>query len=181
MGFWNKLFGGADGIRESMRETYAYRYQKAQECPPASGDTPHQFALYQALGSRYIVTRKPWNEMRLHLELVPFYAMERNEAVDMLTEYIVYQERPTDARTDILRERLNAVVRALLRGETPGEIQFLVHAADIDIGKMAGLSSFVAMAYLNRVPWCDLLDKASLELLARTAREMVAKLGEARE
>lgn len=41
MGFLTKLFGGADGIRETMRESYLKHVRLAQEGSIGSDDPPH--------------------------------------------------------------------------------------------------------------------------------------------
>ena len=69
-------------------------------------------------------------------ELAPFLAMKETEAVEALAEYVVFQERPNEARAAWLKGLINSVLRS------PGD------------------DTRTAMAHvglMNRVPWCLLL------------------------
>lgn len=66
MGFLKKLFGGAKGIREAMRESYNRHLRLARDRRIASDDPPHRFGFcYGALGSRYRAGSRPrWALLR---------------------------------------------------------------------------------------------------------------------
>ena len=139
MGLWNKLFGGADGCREAMRESYAKHVQMARQGKIAMGDTdsPHVIGLYGALGSRYRVRGLPVIETLIWGELAPFLAMKEQQAIEALAEYVLFQERPSDARVAWLKGQVNMALRSCNDGTWLGMAAF-------------GLD--------NQVPWCSLLE-----------------------
>ena len=111
MGFFKKIFGGADGIRETMRESY----EKHRQAAPRGEDTfpPHEFGLFGALGTRYMSRRESPAEMVVWAELAPFLLMDEAEAVEVLAEYAVYRESVNDSRFDWLSDRINAAFERL--------------------------------------------------------------------
>ena len=52
MGILTKLFGGEDGIRKAMRDSYEKHVRLAKKGKLSSEDPPHNIGLYGALGSR---------------------------------------------------------------------------------------------------------------------------------
>ena len=134
MGFLTKLFGGADGIREAMRESYAKHVLLARE--RAASDPPHAVGLYGALASRYHTRFKSAAELDIWVELIPFLEMPEGEAVELLAEYVVLQEMPQPARVYDLSDGINRVFESGLNEE---------HTA------------MAAVAFANWVPWRSLL------------------------
>lgn len=110
---WNKIFGGAEGIREAMRESYENHVRAAREGTiPTGGDSPHTFGLYGALASRYLVRRIPSSEIAVLSELAPFHVMKETEAVEALAEYVVFCERPQDAQVTWLKAAINRALNS---------------------------------------------------------------------
>ena len=107
MGFFKKVFGGADGIRETIRDSYK-KHRNAQGGSDAF--SPHQKGLYGALASRYIAARTPRPEIEIWTELIPFLLMDEAEAVEALAEMVVYIEMTTDSRHAWLGERIRSAV-----------------------------------------------------------------------
>ena len=115
MGLLKKLFGGADGIRETMRESYDQHVlfgRLAKHTPGVENVSPHHAGLYGALGTRYLIRRHSISERDLWLELAPFFAMEEQESVEALVEYAIYQERPKDAGIGRLAFLINSALCA---------------------------------------------------------------------
>lgn len=156
MGLWNKLFGGADGCREAMRESYEKHVRLARQRQLAAGGSPHASGLYGALGSRYIVRRTPKPEVFLWGELAPFLAMREDVGLKALLEYVLYQEYPPgNADVAWLQQTINLTLRSC----SPDN-QWLALAG-------GGL--------VNRVAWCELLEPDTLDhivhALARLAEQ----------
>ena len=140
MGLWTKIFGGADGCREAMHESYAKHVQMARQ--GISGveniDDAHYIGLYGALGSRYRVRGHPINEAQIMAELAPFCAMENEQqAIEALAEYVLYQEGRNETRTEWLNWCINSALQACKEEHWLG---------------------LAAMGLINRVKWCDLLN-----------------------
>jgi hypothetical protein len=156
-----------------MMATYAIHYSRAVKQPQKIGGelrggyTAHGFALYQALGTRYLVTRKPCNELALYAELMPFGVMNETVAAKMLAEYVVFQERPREAQVDELRAHFNGAIRDLLGGKLP--ITFGPTMMDTDGDQSAAVRASVVMAALSDVYWVRLLDQPTEKLLAEEA------------
>lgn len=112
MGVWNKLFGGAEGAREAMRESYAKHVRLAREARIPAPDSPHVVGLFGALATRYQARLQPKSEVELWPELAPFLAMPEALAVEMLAEYVIYQETPSKARFNDLRISISNVIEA---------------------------------------------------------------------
>jgi phage FluMu protein Com len=73
-------------------------------------------------------------------ELAPFLAMEPGHAVEALAEYIVYQERPGEARTDWLR----AIINRALSEATPHDL--------LPLASFGAANSVLWSNWLNRRP-----------------------------
>ncbi|MDM8008897.1 MAG: hypothetical protein QUV05_22385 [Phycisphaerae bacterium] len=142
MGILNKLFGGADGIRETIVESYVKHRELAESGMIPSSDDPHRTGLYGALASRY-KARATWgsagvpsSETVIWADLAPFVAMPEPLAVQALAEYVVYQEMPDQAMTTTLTWRIEL---ALMKME------------DISLKQMA------VMGLANKVAWSSLI------------------------
>lgn len=109
MGIWTKLLGGAEGCREAMRESYEKHVRKAKQ-ERIKESPPHEAGLHGALATRYLARGTPAKEILLWGELAPFLAMKEAEAVEALAEYIVFQERPKEARVAWLKEAINSAL-----------------------------------------------------------------------
>jgi hypothetical protein len=154
MGFWNKLFGGADGCREAMRESYEKHVRLAQQGQIGAGDSPHACGLYGALGTRYIVRGTPKPEVFLWSELAPFLAMREDIGLKALLEYVLYQEYPPgNADVAWLRQAINSALRSC------AEDQWL---------------AFAGGGLINQVAWCDLLESDTRDCIEHA----VGKLGQ---
>lgn len=148
MGFFNKVFGGADGVREAMNDAYSRHLRLAHEGKLPSDDSPHRTALYGALGSRYRTASKSFSELDLWTELAPFLAMPEGSAVTALAEYVVLMELPNQARFGSLCAAIN---------------QALQSTGDKELLRLA------AVAFGRRVRWASLLSpNCARRMLAAT-------------
>ena len=117
----------------------------------ANIEEAHYFGLYGALAGRYWVRGKQINEAHLMAELVPFCAMKNEQqAIEALTEYVLYQEERTEARTEWLKWNINAALQSC---------------------KEEHLFGMAALAIMNRVSWCNLLDQATIEAIAHRSNK----------
>jgi hypothetical protein len=141
MGLFNKIFGGADGCRECMRESYEKHVRLAKTNSP---DSPHAFGLYGALASRYMVRGWQVVEPIIWADLSPFLAMDKSEAVEALAEYAVFQERPEDARQGWLKRVINDAILS------PTDNTYV---------------AMTAMGLMNKVAWCGLLEPNTISVI----------------
>jgi len=111
MGFFNKLFGGPEGIRETTRESYREHRRTAQGPHSLSA---HERGLYGALTSHYAAERPPRPEIQIWTELIPFLLMDEEEGVEALAELVVGEELPLEARTAWLGDRIRWAIRERL-------------------------------------------------------------------
>jgi len=138
MGILKKLFGGADGIRETMCDAYEKNLRRAEDGEIPLIETPHSHGLYGALSTRYKARLKSVPEVVIWFELCPFLLMKKNEAVEALAEYVVYKERPSNARVTWLKELVNSSISLCENDEQMA----------VAVG-----------GFLNKVAWCALLDQ----------------------
>jgi hypothetical protein len=140
---WLKLFlnvNNAEGCREAMFLSYKKHLKPSNRTEGLKGSMPlHHVALYGALGSRYKRRRITITELDILAELVPFLLMSEREAPEALAEYVVYQERPREARTFWLKKLINDSLRR-------------VEFSEESVRTMA------IMAVKNSVAWCDLIN-----------------------
>lgn len=116
MGLFNRAFGGANGVRETMQLSYANHVADvvSGKLPVSDRSEAHFFGLYGALSTRYQARGAPRSELQLMMELAPFYAMpDKKAAIAMLAEYVVYQERPAEAEVGVLRAVLREAAENL--------------------------------------------------------------------
>ncbi len=109
MEFFKKIFNLAspEGGRDAMRSSYKQHVKLAQK---SNLSNAHEFGLYGALASRY-KTRwqepiKP-TESEIWIELIPFLSMNEQESVEVLAEYVLYQEWPMESKISWLKEKIN--------------------------------------------------------------------------
>jgi hypothetical protein len=86
----------------------------------------------------------PVNEAIIWSELVPFLAMKETDAATALAEYVVFKERPTEARVAWLKRLINSALRAC-------HDDSLVAAAELGL--------------VNEVAWCALLDADTISAI----------------
>jgi hypothetical protein len=160
---WLKLLlnaSSAEGVREAMRMSYKKHFRRAMLGKGRPGTSPHQMALYGAMGTRYMTRGQEPAEAVIWAEVAPFMKLERSEGIEALAEYVVFQERPAEARVDWLTERLEHG-RYLLRED---EAETFVQAAQV-----LGLAWYVLLgraALREAVAWageqiCPLCGKAT--------------------
>ena len=129
-----KNFGSAEGTRASIRFSYKkHLHGAAKAC---SDSDPHSVGLYGALATRCRLMGRSGSEVDVWAELAPFLGMAPGQAVDALAEYVVFLERPGDARVAWLRALVNDSLA------TPGP-----HV------------QFAAMGIANHAPWAMWLDE----------------------
>jgi hypothetical protein len=114
MGFLKMLLNvnTAEATRESMRMSYK-KHQKraARGMIPDDGTTPHQFGLFGALYTRYMTAGISKDAAEIWVELSPFLLMEEPDGLEALCEYVVYQERPSEAKTSWLKYAVSESLR----------------------------------------------------------------------
>lgn len=161
MGLFNKFSNlfNSEGIRKAMRKSYERHIRNIANglIPVPDGTTAHQAALYGALGSRYKVRWKPFNELALWAELTPFMLMREEDAIESLVEYVVYQERPEEANILWLSEIINDVLRKPYSSEDSPR-------------------AMTSMAVTNRVAWYLLLDSDVKNKIDKETEEFVNAL-----
>jgi hypothetical protein len=159
MGVLNKMFGGANGIRESMQESYV-KHRKLVEsgqAQVADVSDAHFMGLYGALNTRYWARGIRRTEPQLMIELAPFCAMQdKNAALSMLSEYAVYQERPGEAQIGLLKIVINTSLRSC-------EEDHWLQA--------------VATGVRQQADWSDLLEPETLKFLLTTIERSKKKVG----
>lgn len=161
MGIFTKLFGSADRTREVMRDLYAKHLRMAQqgEMKVANIDDAHYIALYTALWITYC--EKSGSQVPEDLilaEIVPFRVMKnKQQAIEALAEYVVYVERPSDARTEWLKGHINSAMQSY-GDDWP------------DIALMGGTSGFDPAT-----SWMTLLNPEMKSLLTKKTLERFAK------
>lgn len=146
MGLWDviKNLNNADGVREAMRMSYDKHLRKAQAGEiSAPGSSLAQFALYGALATRYQASGLNPPEQTVWAELTPFMGLGDADGREYLAEYVVYRERPVEARTVPLRRKINEGLRA----------------ANTEVKAMA------AVALMQGVAWGRLLDEPTRSML----------------
>jgi hypothetical protein len=153
VGFLKKLIGGAGGTREAIRESYA-KHRRIAENRDDLDDSPHATGLYGALASRYRVSARIVPEPQIWPELLPFLMMPETLAVEMLAEYVMFQEQPQVANVKLLSEAINFAVESGLN-----EDQNLLAIA----------------AFVRRAPWCLLLKSDLREELQSAAVEIQSR------
>lgn len=117
MGFFKLLVnaGNEEGIREAIKMSYKRIAKTLMHSVP---DELFQSAMYNALGSRYIVNNLQVNEMIIWLELLPFLRMTDQEiALNNLSEYIIYKEMPLKCNYEGLKRELTKVINVLSADE----------------------------------------------------------------
>lgn len=143
MGLWNTVFGGADGCRQAVRDTYAKYVRLAKNGQSPGRESLHAVGLHEALSARYRA-RGIVREGGIWDELAPFLAMEEQAAVAVLAEYVVFQEHPKDSRVPLLKEALNAALQSLTK---------------------ESYRKLAALAVINQVAWCALLTSDTVQMI----------------
>ena len=135
----------AEGIREAMRVSYKKHFDNADKHVSIESDRHrHGIGLYGALASRYQAKLAGKEEVVIQGEIAPFLCMERELGIAALAEYVVFQERPSEARVDWLKENLNEALCAAPQGDDDPRALALI-------------------GMVNNVPWCPLLEENTKE------------------
>ncbi len=142
IGLWNQLFGGADGCREAMRDSYAKHVRLAKNVHEVR-ESSHAMGLYGALGARYRARGINIGVGIWH-ELAPFLALAEQEAVEALAEYVLFQERPKDARITWLKEIINSALKNVTNDSQ---------------------RRLAAVGVLDQVAWCALLTSDTMRII----------------
>ena len=154
MGILTRLFGGpAVACRDAMQESYANHVRDIRQgkLKVTNIDEAHYFGLYGALEGRYWVRGIQVNEAQMYAELAPFCAMKNeHQAIEALTEYVLYQEGRSEARTEWLKGTINSALQSCKEK----------HWLDM-----------AAMGLLNRVSWCALLNPETMKAIAQADLE----------
>jgi hypothetical protein len=143
MGFFNKLVNNADGIREQVVESYEGGAKHARQ---TGTENPHLFGLYSAIHRCYSLRKWHIDDETLRGELAPFVGIGGGNAVSALAEYMVWQERPLDAREEWLRQLINTATRGL-------------SAFD--------LIEFGVVASTGKFSWTRLLDRQTIAAISK--------------
>ena len=140
-----------------MRQSYQKHYDLARRGAALTTSDAHQAGLFGALGTRYKlrgVLRSPgFPDVVLWPELAPFLLMSRQDAVEALAEYVLWQERPSTARTEWLARKINDALRTKPSNEDSPR-------------------HFAWTAFINQVRWCELLDPHNRKALSREAEQI---------
>lgn len=156
---WFKLLFKSfpERCREAMRQSYQKHYDLARSglAPPTSD--PHHAGLFGALGTRYkvrgVLRYTGFPDVVLWPELAPFFLMSQQDAVEALAEYVLWQERPSAARTEWLARKINDALHT-----NPSSENSPRHLA--------------SAAFINQVKWSDLLDPENRTTLSREAEQL---------
>ena len=158
MGWLRLLFKSfPDGCREAMRQSYQKHYDLARRGLAPTTSDPHHAGLFGALCTRYKVRgvlRYPgFPDVVLWPELAPFLLMSEQDAVEALAEYVLWQERPSAARTEWLARKINEALCTKPSSENSPR-----HSA--------------SAAFINQVRWCELLDLENRTILSRETEQL---------
>jgi len=136
--------GSVERTRESIRISYEKHLAGAAD---ACGDLdPHSVGLYGALATRSRLMGRPGSEVEIWADLAPFLGMAPGQAIEALAEYVVYLERPIEARGAWLRTLINDAL-----GTTGPHLQL------------------AALGIANRGPWATWLDEKIVCLIQHPA------------
>ncbi len=80
-----------------MKKSYFHHVEVGRQQGTPSGTSLHEFGLYGALASRYVVSMETVPEPIVWCELAPFQHLEPEAGLTALAEYVVYKEMPTKA------------------------------------------------------------------------------------
>ena len=117
----------AESIRNTMREAYQRDYTRAVK-DPVGDEPPMYFGLFGAMASRHMaraqlddveIVREDLERV-VWLDVSPFLLMKEADAIEVLAEYIVYQECGSSSRIRWLKEMINGAIRnAPMKNESP--------------------------------------------------------------
>jgi hypothetical protein len=138
--FTVSLINSAEGIRKAVK--LSYKKITGTLSTPIPKEL-HEKAMFNALGTRYLVNGIKPQEIALWAELMPFLACEDQErALNALCEYIVYKEMPIHCNFDGLKREVNYFVSKMKKQGDEGIIQLLS---------------------LYDIPWSNLIEKKIAE------------------
>lgn len=162
MGWLNLILNAnnAEGCREAMRMSYKKHLRQGQSMVLHADTSPHHVGLYGALSTRYKGAGMPVVEMVIWAELAPFLLMKETDAVEGLTEYVVYKERPLEAKVPWLKKLINDTLQ-------------MTHSSE----ESSTYMDMVPMGMLNQVAWCNLLDPDIKSAIEEKARKIASEDG----
>jgi len=147
-----------------MRQSYHKHYDLARRgSAPIPIDTdPHRAGLFGALGTRYKVRgvlRNPaFPDVVLWPELTPFLLMSKEDSVEALAEYALWQERPSAAKKEWLARKINSALSTKPSSDDSPR-------------------SLASLAFINNVSWCELLNRETRMTLSREAEQSSRERG----
>lgn len=158
MGWFSLLFKSfPEGCREAMRQSYHKHYDLARRGVAPVHTDPHRAGLFGALGTRYIargvIPNPAFPDVVLWPELAPFLLMSKEDAVEALAEYVLWQERPSAARREWLAAKINKALSSKPSGDDSPR-------------------SLAPSALLNNVRWCELLYSETRMILSREVEQV---------
>jgi len=117
MGLFDKIkkIMSSEGCREAMRLSYKKHLSGARHgiWPKEYGTPSYWVGLYGALASRYKGYGISVGEREIWEELLPFLLMSEQDAPEALAEYVVYKERPNEAKVSWLKNLINNALQRL--------------------------------------------------------------------
>jgi hypothetical protein len=123
---------------------------------------PHHAGLFGALGTRYKVRgvlRNPgFPDVVLWGELAPFLLMSKEDSVEALAEYALWQERPSAAKKDWLARKINSALSTKPSSEDSPR-------------------SLASLAFINNVSWSKLLFAETRLTLSQESEELSRERG----
>ena len=155
---WLKVLlnaNNAEGVREAIRISYIKHVRLASQGKIPTADTsPHHVGLYGALSSRYKASGIQTNEVILWGELAPFLLMRESDSIEALAEYVVFKEKPQEAKEQWLKKAINDALRVPpASDESP--------------------RTFAPIGIINQVAWCNLLDADIENILEAEAEKFI--------
>jgi hypothetical protein len=133
-----KAEGLAQATRDAMRHSYFKHLALARQGHLRTDISPHDFAMYGALATRYMAGFERISEPVVWCELAPFLRLEANEGLEALAEYVVYKELPGKANVSVLRARVAEGLQRWPRDER---------------------DTWTSMADARRLAWAELLQR----------------------
>lgn len=161
---WFKLLlnsNNAEGCREAMRMSYKKHLRQGQRMVLHADTSPHHVGLYGALSTRYKSAGMPVVEMVIWAELAPFLLMKETDAVESLAEYVVYKERPLEAKVSWLKKLINDAFQMVPSSE-----------------ESSAYMELAPMGMINQVAWCNLLDPDIRSAIEEKARKIIPAFNE---
>jgi hypothetical protein len=144
----------AEGIREAVRISYI-KHMKGAPSKTIPESSIHFSSMLGVLMTRYRSRGIQINEIAIYGEISPFLCMDPLKAIEALAEYIVFIEKPWDARINWLKNTLNQALQLPERGPE---------------GKGAQKSAALMLMEMgNAIKWYEWLEPQTLSFLQEIA------------